>query len=508
MIVRNAIEGLDERLGVASFTRRSLRKIFPDHWAFMLGEIALYAFIVLVLTGTFLTFFYIASSEETTYTGPYEPMRGQIVSLAYDSVLRLSFEVRAGLVMRQIHHWAALVFVGALILHSIRVFFTGAFRKPREINWLIGVTLLLLGTFAGFTGYSLPDDLLSGTGLRIAYSAVLSIPLVGPWIAYLIFGGEFPTHEMISRLFVFHVFLLPALIAGALSAHLALVWHQKHTQFPGPGRTEENVVGSPLWPRYALKSVGLFFAVSAVVALMGGIFQINPVWFYGPFDPTIPTSPAQPDWYVGWLEGALRLAPAFEPQLFGWRLPEPFIPGVVIPGAFFTILALWPFIERRLTGDRATHHLLDRPRDNPLRSGVGAAGIVFMGVLTLAGSNDLLAYLFRISVDGMNTFMRVMLVVGPVLAGLITFVLCRELKRRELHPVRSPERVVLVRTRAGGFATRPAAAADGSGSADALAHHADRRDDDDDGAEQQQRRAEHHAARGDRDPDPEDDRPR
>jgi ubiquinol-cytochrome c reductase cytochrome b subunit len=508
VIVRRVVEGLDERLGAATFAQRSLRKIFPDHWAFMLGEIALYSFVVLVLTGTFLTFFYVASSAETTYRGPYAPLDGRTVSLAYDSVLRVSFEVRAGLVMRQIHHWTALVFVGALIIHSIRVFFTGAFRKPREINWLIGVTLMLLGMGAGFTGYSLPDDLLSGTGLRIAYSAVLAIPFLGPWIASLIFGGEFPTAEMISRLFVFHVFLLPALLAGALAAHLALIWHQKHTQFRGPGRTEDNVVGSPLWPRYALKSVGLLFAVAAVVSLMGGIFQINPVWFYGPFDATIATTPAQPDWYVGWLEGSLRLAPAFEPQLFGWRLPEPFVPGVVVPGAFFTILALWPFIERRLTGDRATHHLLDRPRDNPLRSAVGAAGIAFMSALTLAGSNDLLAYLFQISVDGMNAFMRAILVVGPVLAGGTTFLLCRELKRREVHPVRSPERIVVVRTRAGGFATRPVGTPDGSSSADALPHHAHGGGDHDDRAEQEQWRTEHQAAGGDRDSDAEDDGPR
>ncbi len=481
MIVRNAVEGFDERLHAASFARRSLRKVFPDHWAFMLGEVAMYCFLILVLTGTFLTFFYVASAEETTYTGPYAPLRGQHVSVAYDSVMHISFEVRAGLVMRQIHHWAAIVFVGAIMLHAIRVFFTGAFRKPRDINWLIGVSLLLLGTAAGFTGYSLPDDLLSGTGLRIAYSAVLSIPFVGPWIAYLIFGGEFPTHEMLSRLFVFHVFLLPALIAGALSAHLALVWHQKHTQFKGAGRTEDNVVGSSLWPRYALKSVGLFFVIAGVLSMLGGLFQINPVWFYGPFDPTVPTSPAQPDWYVGWLEGALRLAPSVEPHIGRWRVPEPFVPGVVVPGIFFTVLALWPWIERRLTGDRTLHNLLDRPRDNPMRSAVGAAGITFIGLLTLAGSNDLLAYLFQVSVEGMNAVVRVLLVVAPIVNGGLTYVICRELRRAEFHPVRRPDRVALRRTAEGGFAT----VAVGPASRDAFAHEADDTGDTDDRPERE-----------------------
>jgi ubiquinol-cytochrome c reductase cytochrome b subunit len=481
VIVRNAIEGLDERLHAASFAKRSLRKVFPDHWAFMLGEIAMYCFLILVLTGTFLTFFYVASAEQTTYTGPYAPLHGQQVSLAYDSVMRISFEVRAGLVMRQIHHWAAIVFVGAVMLHAIRVFFTGAFRKPRDINWLIGVSLLLLGTAAGFTGYSLPDDLLSGTGLRIAYSAVLSIPFLGPWIAYLIFGGEFPTHEMLSRLFVFHVFLVPALIAGALSGHLALVWHQKHTQFKGPGRTEDNVVGSSLWPRYALKSLGLFFVIAGVLSMLGGLFQINPVWFYGPFDPTVPASPAQPDWYVGWLEGALRLAPPVEPQIGRWRLPEPFIPGVVIPGIFFGVLALWPWIERRITGDHELHNLLDRPRDNPLRSAIGAAGITFMGLLTLAGSNDLLAYLFQVSVEGMNAVVRVLLVVAPVVSGVVTYLICRELRRSGFHPVRRPDRVALRRTAEGGFST----VAVGAASRDAFAHEADDAGDADDRADRE-----------------------
>jgi ubiquinol-cytochrome c reductase cytochrome b subunit len=269
---------LDDRLRLSRFARDALSKVFPDHWAFMFGEIALYSFVVLVLTGVFLSFFYEPSSTPTTYHGVYEPLRGLEMSNAYASTLRLSFEVRAGLVMRQTHHWAALVFIGAIVVHLCRVFFTGAFRRPREINWVIGVTLLLLALFNGFSGYSLPDDLLSGTGLRIMYSIVLSIPFVGPWIAFLLFGGEFPAEQILARLFVLHIFIVPVLLAGLLGAHLALIWHQKHTQFAEPGHTERNVVGSRLWPTYTLKSVGLFFLVAAVLAGLGGLVQINPVW--------------------------------------------------------------------------------------------------------------------------------------------------------------------------------------------------------------------------------------
>ncbi|MDQ3879085.1 MAG: cytochrome b, partial [Actinomycetota bacterium] len=323
---------LDDRLGTSSFAESALNKVFPDHWSFMLGEIALYCFVVLVLTGTFLTFFFHASSNDVVYHGSYAPLYGTQMSEAYESVVRLSFDVRVGLVMRQIHHWAALVFIASIVVHLCRVFFTGAFRRPREINWMIGVTLLLLGIFNGFTGYSLPDDLLSGTGLRIAYSIALSVPFIGTWLAFLLFGGEFPAHQIISRLFVVHVMIVPGLIIALLTAHLVIIWRQKHTQFAGPGRTESNVVGSKLWPTYAFKSLGLFCAVFAVLGALGGLAQINPIWLYGPFIPHAVASPAQPDYYLGWVEGALRIWPAWEFHVFGHTIPEVFLPAVALPG--------------------------------------------------------------------------------------------------------------------------------------------------------------------------------
>jgi hypothetical protein len=231
----SGVEAVDERVGAASFLKRNLGKVFPDHWAFMLGEVALYAFVLLVLTGVFLTFFYVPSSREVTYDGPYAPLRGEQMSAAYDSVMRISYEVRAGLVMRQIHHWSALVFIAAISVHMLRVLFTGAFRKPRDINWTVGFSLLMLGKGAGFTGYSLPDDLLSGTGIRIGYSALLSIPVIGEWAAFLFFGGEYPAPEFLGRFYALHIMIIPGLLIGALTVHLMLVWRQKHTQFAGPG---------------------------------------------------------------------------------------------------------------------------------------------------------------------------------------------------------------------------------------------------------------------------------
>ena len=428
-MIKKVAGWFDDRTGAAKFVRSSLNKVFPDHWSFMLGEIALYAFIILVLTGTFLSLFFDASLAETTYQGSYGPLRGVEMSDAYASILDISFDVRAGLVMRQMHHWAAIIFIASVLLHLLRIFFTGAFRAPREMNWIIGLTLLILAMFNGFTGYSLPDDLLSGTGLRIAYSIALSIPLIGTWIAFLVFGGEFPADEIIGRLFVVHVLIIPGILAALIGAHLGLVWRQKHTDFPGPRRTEDNVVGSRLWPTYAVKSVALFFAVFAVCAALGGLVQINPVWLYGPFRVQQVPSPAQPDWWLGWVEGALRIFPAWETRAFGFEIPNPFYPAVLLPGITFAVLFAWPWLEARFTGDRAQHNLLERPRDRPMRTAIGAAALTFYSVLQLAASNDLLALNLGVPVQAVTWFFRVAVLVLPPLVGWMMLRLMRRLKR-------------------------------------------------------------------------------
>ncbi len=451
MIVGRAIEGLDDRLDGSSFIARNLKKVFPDHWSFMLGELALYSFILLILTGTFLAFFYVASPDQTVYRGPYMPMQGRSVSLAYNSVLRLSFEVRAGLVMRQTHHWAALVFMAAIVAHLIRVFFTGAFRKPREMSWLIGVGLVVSGIMAGFTGYSLPDDLLSGVGLRIAFSIAQSIPFVGNWLANMFFGGEFPGTSLLPRLLALHIFVIPLVILGMMSIHLGVVWHQTHTQFRGPGRSEDTVTGTPVWPKFALKSIGLAFATFATLTLLGGLFQINPVWFYGPFVPYSGPSPSQPDWYAGWLEGLLRLWPNWEFTIFGVTIGELFLPAIVVPGIMFTLLATWPFLEAMATGDHEWHNFAQKPREAPVRSGLGAAAIALMVVLFLAGSNDVLAQYLQIEVDTFNTVLKVLVFVLPVVAGMLTFWMCRDLRDKARHPVDRPGTMTVRRNDEGGF---------------------------------------------------------
>ncbi|HYF44814.1 MAG TPA: ubiquinol-cytochrome c reductase cytochrome b subunit [Acidimicrobiales bacterium] len=425
------LEWADSRTGVAGSTRKYVDKVFPNHWSFLLGEVTLYSFVILVATGTWLAFFFDPSTAETTYEGSYAPLHGVEMTKAYASALELSFDVRAGLVMRQMHHWAALLFMAAMTAHLARTFFTGAFRKPRELNWIIGVVLLILGIVNGFAGYSLLDDQLSGTGLRIAYSVALSIPIAGTWMASLFFGGDFPGDEIINRLFVIHVYVVPIVIAVLLGAHLALVVAHKHTHFRGDGATEDNVVGERLWPTYAAKAGGLFFLTAAVIALLGGIAQINPVWVYGPFRAANVSTLSQPDWYMGWLEGAMRLMPGWEIRAFGFEVPNPFFPGVLIPGITFGALLAWPFLEARFGKDHEEHHVLDRPRDRPLRTALGMATFAFYTVLGMGGASDALAQLFDVSVNNVIRILRVLLFVLPVVAAYVTRRLCLELQARD-----------------------------------------------------------------------------
>jgi ubiquinol-cytochrome c reductase cytochrome b subunit len=421
---------IDDRLRVSKLADSVLNHVFPDNWSFLLGEIAMYCFIILVATGVYLTFFFHPGSQDVVYHGSYAPLRGVHMSQAYQSTIALSFDVRAGLVVRQIHHWTADVFAGAIVVHLCRIFFTGAFRRPREINWIIGLTMLILVIFNGFAGYSLPDDLLSATGLRIAYSILISVPFVGTWLASLFFGGTYPGPATTDRLFIIHVLLLPALIAILLGAHLAIIWRQKHTQFPGEGRTEHNVVGTRLWPTYAARSAGMFAAVFAVVAALGGLAQINPLWLYGPYRTGAVTTAAQPDWYMGWLEGALRVFPAWRIHLWHHTISELFWPGVVIPGLTFALLYAWPFIEAKVTRDHANHELLDRPRDRPVRTAIGTGVLTFYIVLFGAGSQDIFAQHLNAPIPEVDQTFRILLLVAPVAVAALTWKWCHDLTSR------------------------------------------------------------------------------
>lgn len=423
---------LDERTSISAVVKEFGRKIFPDHWSFMLGEVALYSFVVILLSGTFLTFFFQASMAEVIYDGSFVPLKGQEMSAAMASTLDISFEVRGGLLLRQIHHWAALLFIASIGLHMLRVYFTGAFRKPRELNWVIGFVLFILAMAEGFTGYSLPDDLLSGNGLRIIDGMLKGIPFVGTWVSFLLFDGEFPGTAIVGRLYTLHILLLPAIIVAFIALHLVFVIVHKHTQYSGPGKTNQNVIGYPILPVYAAKAGGFFFIVFGVIALIASLFTINPIWNYGPYDPSPVSAGTQPDWYIGFADGALRLIP---PGLEFVLWDHTYSINILIPlvglGLFIATVLIYPFIEAWITGDKREHHILDRPRNAPTRTAIGAAGVSFYAALWAAASSDLMATHFQLSIEGVIRSLQVVVILGPIVAYLVTKRVCIALQKKD-----------------------------------------------------------------------------
>ncbi|MGW3248774.1 cytochrome bc1 complex cytochrome b subunit [Streptomyces sp. NPDC001070] len=407
------------RLGVDDRARAGMRKAFPNHWSFMLGEISLYSFLVLVLTGVYLTLYFHPSMRAVEYHGSYVPLQGRTVSEAFDSTLRISFDVRGGLLIRQAHHWAALIFVASMFAHMMRVLFTGAFRKPREITWLLGFSLLVLGMFEGLTGYDLPDDLLSGTGLAVVNGTILSVPVVGTYLSMFLLGGEFPGNDLIGRFNTLHVFVIPALMAGILVAHVVLSIRHRHTQHAGPGRTERNVVGIP-FKAYAVKSGAYFLLVAGVILIIASIAQINPIWMYGPYRPDQVTAGSQPDWYMGVADGLLRVMPGWEIVVRGHTLALDNLLPLAAGAGLFLALGVYPFIEAWVTDDgRRDHHLLDRPRNRPVRTGLGAAWISVYLVALLGAANDLIAIRLHVSVNAVTWGVRVGLFVVPFAVYLV-----------------------------------------------------------------------------------------
>ena len=423
---------IDERTSASTAVKTLGRKIFPDHWSFMLGEVALYSFIVILISGTFLTFFFDPSMTEIEYEGSYVPLQGVPMSVAYATALDISFEVRGGLLMRQVHHWAALLFVASIALHMLRVFFTGAFRKPRELNWVIGFLLFVMAMALGFTGYSLPDDLLSGNGLRIIDGMIKAVPLIGAWISYFLFGDEFPGTQIIQRLYVLHIMLLPAITIALIGVHMLLLIVNKHTQFAAPGRTNDNVVGAPVMPTFAAKAGGFFFIVFGVIVLIASLFTINPIWNYGPYDPSPVSAGTQPDWYIGFADGALRLIPpGLDIVIGGFTLPMGVLIPTVVLVLFLAAIAVYPFVEAWITGDKREHHIAERPRNAPTRTGIGAAAVLFYCGMWAAASSDLIATHFRLSIEGVIHALQFITVIGPFIAFWITKRVCLALQRKD-----------------------------------------------------------------------------
>ncbi|MDN6386767.1 MAG: cytochrome bc complex cytochrome b subunit, partial [Corynebacterium sp.] len=428
--VAEAANNFDERYTAAGGLRKQINKVFPSHWSFMLGEIALYSFIILLLSGVYLTLFFDPSMAKVIYDGAYAPLNGVEMSRAYATALDISFEVRGGLFIRQVHHWAALLFAVSIMVHMMRIFFTGAFRKPREANWVIGCVLLLLSIAEGFMGYSLPDDLLSGVGLRIMSAIIIGLPIIGTWLHWIMFAGDFPGDIIIPRLYIAHVLLIPAILLALIAAHLALVWYQKHTQFPGPGRTERNVVGARVIPVFAVHSSAFGLITFGFVALLAGVFQINAIWNLGPYNPSQVSAGSQPDIYMLWTDGAARIMPAWELYLGSYTVPAVVWVAILL-GILVMLLFAYPFIEQHFTKDKAHHNLLQRPRDVPVRTSLGVMALVAYAILTISGGNDHVAVFFHISLNAMTWIGRIGFIILPPIAYFVTYRICLGLQRSD-----------------------------------------------------------------------------
>jgi ubiquinol-cytochrome c reductase cytochrome b subunit len=429
--VEDPVRFIDQRTASAPALRMAMRYLFPDHWSFLLGEVALYAFVVLIITGVYLALFYSPSTAQTIYHGPYKPLDGQSMSAAYRSVIHISFTVKAGLLMRQTHHWAADVFIAMIVVHLIRVFFTGAFRKPRELTWTVGLIILTVVLLEGYMGYSLIDDLLSGMGLQIGYGVGLSIPVVGGPLMLWIFGAPFPgAQAFFSRLYIMHVFVIPILLTTLIGVHLVLIAARHHTQFKESKRTtNRRIVGVPMFPGQAPRSMALMFFTVGILFLLGGLVQINPIWQWGPFHPWLGENGAQPDWYLGWLIGALRLMPDFDVTIGHFTLiPNPFWGGVVFPGVIFAGLFAFPWLEAKLTGDHGVHNLAQRPREAPNRTAFGFALLVFLLIVFAFGAADRIYVLVGLGYRTQLMAARIALIAVPPLVFLVTRHVCRGLQ--------------------------------------------------------------------------------
>ncbi|HEY4225301.1 MAG TPA: cytochrome b N-terminal domain-containing protein [Pseudolysinimonas sp.] len=405
-------------------------RVLPLHWSNMFGVVSAACLVILFLSGGVLMFFYSPSSDLVTYHGGYAALDGATVSKAFGSTMAISFDLPGGLLLRQAHHWAALLLPASIIVQLLVTFFTGGFRTPRRASWVLLFLALIAALVAGWSGYALPDDLLSGTGLRIVQGIVLGIPLIGTWASALLFGGQFPG-QIIQNLYPIHL-IAPIALVVLIALRIRLAYRNGPAQFAGEGRDENTVIGVPVLPSAAARGAGVLFIVMGLILVIASAFTVSPIWLYGPSSPGDASAGSQPDWYTGFLDGALRLVPpGWEFVWLGRTWTLAILVPLVVVGVYLAAALLYPFLEQWLTGDRREHNILDRPRNAPTRTGIGVAGIVFYGVLWGAASSDLIATQFRLTLESVIRFDQIALVAGPVIALVIARRVCFALQEKD-----------------------------------------------------------------------------
>ena len=373
---------IEERLELEKFARRYLKKAFPTHPTFLCGEMALFSFVMLVITGIFLGLSYEPSVREVNLFGRFVPA-------AYASVVKIDLS-SFGLITRRVHHWSAMLMIASVLLHLMRVYFTGCYKNPREINWIIGLILFGATFFASFTGYLLPYSEFSVTATSIGYYIAKSIPWLGNWISRLIFCGSFPADETIPRFFFMHVMLIPLTLITLIAIHMVILVKQKHSEprhnLSRPeSRGGKRLIGIPLWPNQVLISFCFFFFMAFVIFFIAVLLPANPVENYGPPGPGTPIM--RPDWYFLAIYGLLKLIPGtLHFDLLGAKITSETVGGVFFPGLAAILLIVLPFIDRR----SKPQYYMDNPLDHPFRTSIGIMGLSLSAMLVLAGYIDIL----------------------------------------------------------------------------------------------------------------------
>lgn len=452
--------------------RRGVQSVFPTSWSRMLAWVAVASLSVTILSGVYLALYFNPSMSEVTYRGPVDYLRGVVVTRAYASALDISFEVHGGLFVRQLHSWAASLFIASLLASLAAAFFTGIFRRPRRAVWAVGALLVPLGVFEAYTGNLLLDDGLSGTSLRMVSGYTLTVPVLGTRLNEMLFGGEFPGTHVIGRLYLVHL-ALPGVIIGVVALAAVLLRRNRNPVSPSDTRRRRTVVGVRYRRGAAVPALAVCAFTASVLAVMAGLFQVNPIWLYGPADPANAAATSTPPWYFGWVDGAVRLWPAWDLHLGRYTIPAPFWPSVVLLGISFAVLTLYPWIEQRITHDDAPHHRPQRPRDTPGRTALGVGVIVFYGCLQLAGGTDVISAAFQLSADGLFWTLRLALLVLPPLAAITTYRICRWLQQRDQDSVENGiETGIIERLQNGGYHEKhqPLAALDDHGRPRQLEH--------------------------------------
>ncbi|MFB6139812.1 MAG: cytochrome bc complex cytochrome b subunit [Halosimplex sp.] len=446
---------VDDRLDLES-DRDLLGKAFPAEDSFLLGEVALFCFLVLVLTGVFLGFFFEPSTSDVTYQGSVARFQGQDVPEAFVSVLNITYDVPFGMLIRRMHHWAAHLFIASLALHMLRIFFTGAYRNPREPNWLVGTGLAVMSMGAAYTGYALPFDEFASTATGIGYNLAKSIPLVGATFSKLIFGGSYPSSATIPRFYFLHVLIIPLTIAGLLAVHMVILVRQKHTEaerdgdVPGPepdgtagdggtavgaegaadprtavDREDDSVVvGLPAFPNQAAVSAVVFFLTLATLSLLAGFLPVHNVAAYGPNDPAGTPNLIMPDWFLMWVYGFLKLLPSWlsvHVPLLG-EINAEFVGGILAPTLVIGVVAAWPFIDYY----RDPEHFALNPLDRPRQTAVGVFGVTFIMIASIAGMNNIAAEVLGTETGPVNAVLWWAIVGWPTLCAGITYALLRD----------------------------------------------------------------------------------